>query len=70
MENSTTEATRLSVDEKIDSFSEGDLEHATEILSSLWEIANKDGDITVTPDSPPSNVSPFQFVLPALYGSA
>jgi len=66
----STEATRLSADEKIDSFAEGDLEHATEVLSSLWEIVNKDGDITVPPNSPPSSVSPFQFVLSALYGSA
>jgi len=69
MEDST-EATQLSVEAKIDSFAEGDLEHATEILSSLWEIINKDEDVTVPPNSPPSSVSPFQSVLPALYRSA
>ena len=44
MEDSTPEATRVSVEEKVDSFTEGDLEHAGEILSGLWEIANKDED--------------------------
>ena len=53
MEDSTTETTRASVDKKIDNFVEGDLEHATEMLSALWEIANKDGDIKA-----PSNASP------------
>ena len=53
VEDSTTEKTRASVDKMIDSFVEGDLEHATEILSALWEIANKDGDIKA-----PSNTSP------------
>ena len=44
---------RTSVDEKIDSFIKGDLRHATEIVSALWEIVNKDGDIYA-----PSNASP------------
>lgn len=70
MEDSTTEATRASVDEKIDSFAEGDLEHATEILSALWEIVNNDGDITAPSSTPPSSVSRFGFVLTALYRSA
>ena len=38
MGDSTTETTRASVDKMI----EGDLGHATEMLSALWEIANKD----------------------------
>ena len=49
----STEATRARIEENIDSFYEGDLEHATEVLSTLWEIVNKDGDITA-----PSNSSP------------
>ena len=53
MKDSTTETTRASVDKKIDSFFEGDLEHAAETLSALWEIANRDGDIKA-----PSNDSP------------
>jgi len=53
MEDSTTETTRASVDKKIDSFVEGDLEYVTEMLSALWRIANKDGDINA-----PSNASP------------
>ena len=53
MDCAMTETTRAKVEEKIDSFSEGDLEHATEILSTLWEIASKDGDVQV-----PSNATP------------
>lgn len=56
LEDSTTESTRASVDKKIDSFVEGDLEHGAEIVSALWEIANKDGDIKA-PSSIPSMVS-------------
>jgi hypothetical protein len=62
MGDSTTVTTRVSVDKKIDSFVEGDLEHATEMLSALWEIVNKDGDITA-PSNTSSTVSPFQFCL-------
>ena len=53
MEDSTMETTRISVDKKIDSFAEGDLEYATEMFSALLEIVNKDGDVTA-----PSNTSP------------
>jgi len=69
MDDSTTEATLIGVDEKINSFYEGDLEHATEVLSALWEIMNKDGDIAA-PSSTPSAVSrlPFTSSL-SLYGS-
>ncbi|KAF9646805.1 hypothetical protein BDM02DRAFT_3118097, partial [Thelephora ganbajun] len=54
MEDSTTETTRASVDKKIDSFVEGDLEYATEMLSALWEIANKEGDITAPSKAAPA----------------
>jgi len=63
MEDSTTEATRATVDKNIDSFVKGDLEHATEAVSALLEIANKTGDI-VTPSKPSPAVSPFCFFLP------
>jgi len=66
MEDSTTEATRARVDEKIDSFYGGDLEHATEVLSALWDIANKDGDITPASRTP-SAVSCFQYGSPRRY---
>ena len=52
VEDSTTEITRISVEKKIDSFGKGDLEYATEILSALWEIANKDGDIKAPSSTP------------------
>ena len=62
MEDSTTETTRASVHNKIDSFVKGDLEHATEILSALWEIAYEDRDIKA-PANTLSAVSSFQFCL-------
>ena len=63
MEDSTTEATRISVAEKVDSFAEGELEHAKEILSALWEIANKDTDVKPQEETS-STVSPFRFYSP------
>jgi len=60
VEDSTTEATQASVEQKIDSFVEEGLEHATEMLSALWEIVNKDGDIKA-PENTPSAVRQFQF---------
>jgi hypothetical protein len=51
-QNSTTEKTRASVKIKIDSFIEGGLQHASEILSALLEIASKDEGITA-PDNRP-----------------
>ena len=57
MEDSTAEATRVGVEKKIDSFAEGGLGHATGILSGLWEIANKDGDIKA-PSNPSLAASP------------
>jgi len=65
MEDSTTEATRSSVDKKIDSFAKGDLEHAAEAVSALLEIANKTGDITAPSKTSPA-VSSFQFFLPSI----
>jgi len=57
MEDSTAEATRARVEEKIDGFAEGDYDHAAETLSALWEIATKDGDVkapsTATPAATP-----------------
>ena len=55
-----TEATRVGVEEKMISFAKGDLEHAGEILSALWEIANKDGDAELPGGTSPT-VSPFRF---------
>jgi len=63
MEDSTREATLVRVDEKIDSFYEGDLEHAAEALSTLWEIASKDGE-TTAPSSASPAVSRFPVCLP------
>ena len=65
MENSLTAKTRANVNKKIDSFAEGDHEHTKEILSALWDIVNKDGDITA-PSRVSLLVSPFRlFLLPS-----
>ena len=53
-----TEAIRTGVEKKINSFSEGDLGHATEMVSVLWRVANKDENVTA-PSSALSAVSPF-----------
>ena len=42
-----TETIRASFNKKIDSFAEGRFEHVTEMLSTMWDILNKSGDITV-----------------------
>ena len=62
MEDSTSEAIRASVEEQVDGFAEGELEHAGEILSALWEIANKDEDAK-PPEDTSSTVSPFRFYV-------
>jgi hypothetical protein len=62
MEDLTTETTQASVDKMIDCFVEGELEHATEILSALWEIVGKDCDIEAPSNASPA-VSPFRFGL-------
>ena len=61
MEDSTMATTRVRVNRKVDSFVEGDLEHATEVLSALWEIANKGDDI-----KPAENTSSIVSLAPVL----
>lgn len=61
MEDSTTEATRTSVEKKVCSFVEGDLDHAMEILSTLWDIASKDEDIPTPNSGAPSIVRSSSF---------
>ena len=56
------ETTRASFDRKIDSFTEGELEHATEMLSTLWRIVKKPG-ITAPSNSPATESVP---ALPSL----
>ena len=63
----SSETTRANVEKKIDSYVEGDLQHATEMLSALWKIANKDESITA-PSNPVSNVNPsFSIVFLVLF---
>ena len=61
--DSTAETTRVSFDKKIDSFVKGDVEHAAEMLSALWDIMNKDGDIIAPSNTSPA-VSLFRSYLP------
>ena len=61
MEDLTTEATRTSVEKKVCRFVEGDLDHAMEMLSALWEIASNDGDTA----APASTVSLTVITSPA-----
>jgi len=70
IEDSTAEITRISVEKKIDSFGEGDLEYATDILSALWEIVNKDGDIEAPSSTLPAVSRSWFGFFPAFYGSA
>jgi len=62
MEDSTTETIRNSIDKRM----EGDLGHAAELLSALWEIANSDDntvnkvDDVETPSNTPPAVSYFR----------
>ena len=51
LEDSTTEATRESVDEKIDLFATGKLEYAKEVVFALLEIAAEGNDVTSPADA-------------------
>jgi len=52
MNNSTAMTTRISFNSNFDSFPKGELGHATEMLSTLWGVINRDGEIKT-----PSNIS-------------
>lgn len=56
------ETTRADVDKEIDRFVEGNLGHATEMFSVLWEIMNED-DVGEAPPNIPHSVSPGQLFL-------
>lgn len=62
MEDTTAETTRASVKKRIQSFARGDLDHATEIISALWRIANEDGDVKA-PTKTASDVRLFPLYL-------
>lgn len=53
---------RTGVEKKIKSFARGNLEHATDMLSALWEIANSDGDVKAPSGAAPA-VSQFFLLL-------
>ena len=58
VEDSTT-ATGTSIEEKIDAFVQGDLEHAAEMVSELWKIVNGDEDVKAPSNTAPA-VSPLR----------
>jgi hypothetical protein len=66
MEDSKTEVTRANVDQKIDSFVEGGLEHASETIVALLEIASKDDDIGSPVNTSPDVRSTWLFILPGV----
>ena len=57
MNSSTAKTTRASFDNKVDSFAKGELKHATEMLSTFWEVINRDGEFKAPSDTSPA-VSP------------
>ena len=66
----TTEAICTGVEKKIDSFFDGDLEHATEMISALWKVANGDGNVA-DPSTPSPAVSSSQVTFfPPQYSDA
>ena len=60
MDDSTTETIRESFEKKVCSFVDGDLDHAVEMLSALWDIATNDEDVTAPESGALSTVSSFQ----------
>ena len=62
MDTSTMHTTKARVNKKIDSFVKGDLDYATEVLSTLWEVVNKPGNIKAPWGFTPV-VSHFRFYL-------
>ena len=67
--NDSTRSTRASFDKKIDSFVKGELEYAKEMLSALWEIVNKDGDITAPSYASPAVSLSHPCLLPSYAGT-
>ena len=62
MQDLTGQKIRAGVETKIKSFAKGNLKHATEVLSALWEIANSDGDVQA-PSGSEQIVSQFRLRL-------
>lgn len=62
----STDTIRLNVEKKIDSFAGGNLDHATEVVTTLWKIGNKDGNITAPVNGTSPTVSNF---FPGLHRS-
>jgi hypothetical protein len=68
LDNPMPETTRTSFRKKIESFAKGELEHAAEMLSTLWGIINKDGEIKAPSDASPAVSSSLSCLLPCCSG--
>ena len=55
-------AIRKELEQKMDSYAAGKLEHAVDVVSSIWEMSNKEGTIPSVPELPSDRpqVSPPQ----------
>lgn len=62
-----TEVILTRIQEKIDRFVRGDLDHAAETVSALWKVIHEDGEIKA-PSGPSSTVGPLWVCIP--HGSA
>lgn len=55
-------AVREELEKKIDSYAAGELEHAVDAMSSIWEISNKEGPVSSVPVQHPDEAwFPFWF---------
>ena len=67
-ETESSRTVREKLEQKIDSYAAGELDHAVDIISSIWEISRKGDAIAKAPDwspvsSPPSR-SPSPWLSP------
>ena len=46
-------AVRWELERKIDSYAAGELEHAVDAMTFIWDISNKEGPVPSEPTSPP-----------------
>ena len=69
LSGSETESSRIvreKLEEKIDSYAAGELDHAVDIISSIWEISRKGDVITEAPDRSPVSSPPSRSPSPWL----
>jgi hypothetical protein len=52
-------AVRKELEQQIDSYAAGQLEHAAGAVSSIWETSNKEGPVPVPPSDETEHVQPY-----------